>query len=86
MAIFWLIILLIFGDGILKTIGRPTLIFLLAVTIAQAPFFNSIGRIGAWLDIKGGPGPLYLVGHPLKTLNIIMLMIVMILWLKKTKK
>ncbi|MEK6564046.1 MAG: hypothetical protein AABZ65_03335 [Candidatus Omnitrophota bacterium] len=85
-AIFWLIILLIFGDGILKTIGRPTLIFLLAVTIAQAPFFNSIGRIGAWLDIKGGPGPLYLVGHPLKTLNIIMLMIVMILWLKKTKK
>ncbi|HAH19997.1 MAG: hypothetical protein A2Y00_01215 [Omnitrophica WOR_2 bacterium GWF2_43_52] len=85
-AIFWLIILLIFGEGILKAIGRPTLIFFLAVTIAQAPFFNSIGRIGAWLDIKGGPGPLYLVGHPLKTLNIIMLIIVMLLWMRKIKE
>ena len=85
-AIFWLIILLIFGETILKAIGRPTLIFFLAVTIAQAPFFNSIGRIGAWLDLKGGPGPLYLVGHPLKTLNIIMLIVVMLLWIKKTKE
>ena len=85
-AIFWLIILLIFGEGILKAIGRPTLIFFLAVTIAQAPFFNSIGRIGAWLDIKGGPGPLYLVGHPLKTLNIIILIVVMLAWMKKVKE
>lgn len=85
-AIFWLIILLIFGEEILKAIGRPTFIYLLAVTIAQAPFFNSIGRIGAWLDIKGGPGPLYLVGHPLKTLNIIMLLVVMLLWIKKARE
>ena len=73
-AVFWLAALLIFGGEMLAALGVPNFIFLLAVTIAQAPLFNAIGRFGAWAGLPFGIGPLYLVGHPLKTLNILMLL------------
>lgn len=85
-AFFWLIALLLFGDKILGALGVPNFIFLLAVTIAQAPLFNAIGRFGAWSGLPFGIGPLYLVGHPLKTLNILMLFIVSVLWMRKMKR
>jgi hypothetical protein len=78
-AIFWLLILMLFGKRIFQTIGAPTLLFALAVTIVQAPIINAIGRIGAWLDLPGGAGPLLLVAHPLKTINIAALLAVMII-------
>ncbi len=91
-GIFWLLILLIFGGKLTKDIGKPNLIYLLAVTIAQAPVFNAIGRFTAWVDFPNlpkfpsGPGPLYFVAHPLKVLNIILLLVITILWLKKAKQ
>ncbi len=85
-AIFWLIIFLVFGEKIFQTIGKPNLIFLMAVTIAQAPVFNAIGRIGAWANLPGGVGPLFLVAHPLKTINILMLLVIAFIWIKKRKK
>ena len=85
-ALFWLIALLLFGEEILGVLGAPNFIFLLAVTIAQAPLFNAIGRFGAWSGLPFGIGPLLLVGHPLKTLNIIMLLVVSILWMRKKKR
>lgn len=85
-ALFWLIALLLFGDKILGALGAPNFIFLLAVTIAQAPLFNAVGRLGAWSGLPFGIGPLYLVGHPLKTLNILMLFIVSVLWMRKMKR
>jgi hypothetical protein len=54
--------------------------------IVQAPIINAIGRIGAWLDLPGGAGPLLLVAHPLKTINILTLLIVMIALMVKLRK
>ncbi|MBI5912937.1 hypothetical protein HY839_00670 [Candidatus Azambacteria bacterium] len=85
-ALFWLIALLLFGEEMLGALGAPNFIFLLAVTIAQAPLFNAIGRFGAWAGLPFGIGPLYLVGHPLKTLNILMLLVVSMLWMRKQKR
>lgn len=85
-AIFWLIVLLVFGEKIFQTIGKPNLIFLMAVIVAQAPVFNAIGRVGAWANLPGGVGPLFLVAHPLKTINIIMLIVIAAVWIKKRKK
>ncbi len=85
-AIFWLIILLVFGEKIFQTVGKPNMIFLMAVTIAQAPVLNAVGRIGAWANLPGGVGPLFLVAHPLKTLNILMLIIIAAVWMKKRKR
>lgn len=91
-GIFWLIILLAFGKQLLGDIGKPNLIFMLAVIIAQAPVFNSIGRLTAWADLPslpkfpGGPGPLYFIAHPLKTITIIILIIITIVWMRKMKK
>lgn len=85
-AIFWLIVLMIAGEKILTTIGRPNLIFLLSVLIVQAPFFNAIGRIGAWADLPGGIGPLFLVAQPLKAINIILLLAVGIGYLLAIKR
>ncbi len=91
-GIFWLLILLIFGGKMVKDINKPNLIYLLAVTIAQAPVFNAIGRFSAWVNFPNlpyfpsGPGPLYFIAHPLKILNIILLLILTILWIKKAKK
>ncbi len=91
-GIFWLIILLMFGKQLLTDIGRPNLLFMLAIIIAQAPVFNAVGRLAAWADIPSlpkfptGPGPLYLIAHPLKTLTIIMLIVITIVWMKKMNK
>ena len=85
-AIFWLLILMLFGKQIFHTIGAPTLLFALAVMIAQAPIINAIGRIGAWAGLPGGAGPLLFVGHPLKTINILMLLIVMIVLMVKLRR
>jgi hypothetical protein len=84
-AIFWLLILMLFGKRIFQTIGAPTLLFVFAVTIAQAPIINGIGRIGAWLGHPAGAGPLLFVAHPLKTLNILALLIVMIVLMVKLR-
>jgi hypothetical protein len=54
--------------------------------IAQAPIINAIGRIGAWANLPGGIGPLLLVGHPLKTINILTLLMVMIVLMMKLRK
>jgi len=85
-AILWLLILLIFGKEIFQTIKAPNLLFALGVTIVQAPIINSIGRIGAWLDLPGGIGPLFLVAQPLKTLNILSLIVITILFLSIKSK
>lgn len=85
-AIFWLIILLLFGEKILSGLGIPNFIFFLATTIAMAPVLNSMGRIGAWIGPAVGPGALYLAGHPLKTINIVALFIVFVLWIRKQRK
>jgi len=85
-AIFWLIILLVFGEKIFSLVGKPNLIFFLAVTVAAAPVINAIGRIGAWVNLPGGPGPLLLVAHPLKTVNILMLFIIVAVWMKKRRR
>ncbi|MBT9167344.1 hypothetical protein [Candidatus Hakubella thermalkaliphila] len=77
---------MLFGKRIFQTIGAPTLLFALAVMIAQAPIINGIGRIGAWAGLPGGIGPLLFVGHPLKTLNILLLLIVMIVLMVKLRK
>lgn len=84
-AIFWLIILFLFGEKILSTINVPNFIFFLATTIAMAPVLNAMGRIGAFIGPAVGPGALYLAGHPLKVINIVALFAVCALWLKKTK-
>jgi hypothetical protein len=85
-AIFWLLILMLFGKRIFETIRAPTLLFALAVLVAQAPIINAIGRIGAWADLPGGAGPLLLVAHPLKTINILMLLIVMTVFMLKLRR
>jgi hypothetical protein len=85
-AILWLLILLIFGREIFQTIKAPKLLFALGITIVQAPIINSIGRIGAWLDLPGGIGPLFLVAQPLKTLNILILIVITILFLSIKSK
>ncbi|MCR4322735.1 MAG: hypothetical protein NUV61_01455 [Candidatus Azambacteria bacterium] len=38
------------------------------------------------MGLPFGIGPLYLVGHPLKTLNILMLFIMAVLWMRKMKR
>ena len=85
-AIFWLVVILLFGPRIFGGIGAPHLLFMLATIIPMAPIINSIGRIGAWSGLAFGIGPLYLVGHPLKTLNVLILLIVTILWIRFAKQ
>ncbi|MFN7088422.1 MAG: hypothetical protein ACK4NX_01170 [Candidatus Paceibacteria bacterium] len=72
---------MIFGDKIFKTIGRPNLIFLMSILIVEAPVFNAIGRIGAWADLPGGVGPLFLIAQPLKVLNIVLWLVVLFLYI-----
>jgi hypothetical protein len=52
----------------------------------KVPSINSIGRIGAWFDLPGGAGPLFLVAQPLKTLNILSLIAITILFLSIKSK
>lgn len=85
-AIFWLIVLFLFGEKMLSQIRIPNFIFFLATTIPLAPILNAMGRIGAWLGPAVGGGALYLGGHPLKVINIISLFIVSVLWLMQMKK
>jgi hypothetical protein len=85
-AIFWLLILMLFGKQIFPTVGAPALLFAMAVLIVQAPIINGIGRVGAWADLPGGPGPLLFVGHPLKVLNILALLIVMVVLMVKLRR
>ncbi len=91
-GIFWLLIFLVFGGRLFRDIGKPNLVFLLAITTAQAPLFNAIGRFAAWADFASlpkfptGPGPLFLIAHPLKALTIIILLTVTIVWMRKIKR
>jgi hypothetical protein len=76
-AIFWLLILMVFGKQIFPTIGTPTFLFALASLIMLAPIMNTIGRTAAIAGLPGGMGALFYAGHPLKTLNTLALLIVM---------
>ncbi len=75
-AIFWLLTLLIFGEEIFRKLGKRNLLFLMATTIPLAPFFNTVGRFAAWLEIPNGIGALYFAGHPMKMFNMISLIAV----------
>lgn len=91
-GIFWLLIFLVFGKRLFGDIGKPNLVFLLAITTAQAPLFNAIGRFSAWANFTSlpkfptGPGPLFLIAHPLKALTITILIVVTLVWMWKIKK
>ncbi|MFN7181176.1 MAG: hypothetical protein ACK4NF_00665 [Planctomycetota bacterium] len=84
-ALLWLVIMLIFGQQIFETIGKPNLLFLIVTTIPLAPFFNAVGRFAAWLDLPYGIGPHYFAGQPLKTFNIIFLFIVSLVLISRLK-
>ncbi len=72
-ALFWLLVLLLFGESVDRILGRRTFVFLAATTIPLAPLFNAVGRIGAWLDLPAGIGALWFAGHPLKFFNVFLL-------------
>lgn len=72
-ALFWLLALLLFGEPIGRTLGRPTLIYLVVTTIVLAPLFNAFGRIAAWANLPAGIGGMWFAAHPLKFFNVFVL-------------
>jgi hypothetical protein len=85
-AIFWILVFLIFGAQISQLINNPTILYMIVVTIPMAPLFNSFGRIAAWLGLPSGIGGMWFAAHPLKFFNDFVLIAVAIILLKKMKK
>ncbi|MDI6787494.1 MAG: hypothetical protein QME51_03910 [Planctomycetota bacterium] len=85
-AIFWILVLWIFGEPISKLINSPTLIFMVVTTIPMAPLFNSFGRIAAWLGLPSGIGGMWFAAHPLKFFNDFVLIVIVAIVLYRLKQ
>lgn len=85
-ALFWLLVLLIFGQQIGLLLGMPTLIFMAAITIVLAPLFNAFGRIAAWANLPSGIGGMWFAAHPLKFFNVFLLIWVSLVMMFRLRK
>ena len=85
-ALFWLLVLLIFGQQIGQILGEPTLIFMAAITIVLAPLFNAFGRIAAWANLPSGIGGMWFAAHPLKFFNVFLLIWISLVMMFRLRK
>lgn len=66
LALMWLIAIMLMSQKVfIEMLGKPGLIYLFAVTIPIAPFFNALGRYLAWWPDLGPAAPALQVTEPL---------------------